>query len=70
MDFEGWVAYGLIMLKFLIVAVYFYYYSSVKDEISKRAKDFYTKITILGLIYLLTDPILIMSSYLLHEWNR
>ena len=36
----------------------------------RRSQDFYTKIVIIGLIYLASDPALIISSYLLAEWNR
>ena len=60
----------LILLKFGLVAIQFYYYSNSKDVIKKRSKEFYTKVFYIGLIYLLSDPVTILSSYLLAEWNR
>ena len=70
LDFEGWVATLLILLKFVLVGIQMYYYSASKDAINKRAKEFYMKVVSIGLIYLLSDPVTIISSYLLAEWNR
>lgn len=70
MDFEGVLAYLLIATKLMLICIQFYYYSTNADNINKRAKDFYNKIVIIGLIYLLSDPMMILSSYLLHEYNR
>ena len=70
MDFEGVLAYFLIATKMALCCIQMYYYAVNTDKINRRAKDFYNKITIIGLIYLLSDPMMICSSYLLHEYNR
>ena len=69
-DFHGWPGYIVITIKMVLVAVYMYFYSWTKDKISKEAKVFYNKIVPLGLMYLLSDPFTILTSFFLEEYNR
>ena len=69
-DFQGWVGAVLICTKLTLVAAFFYFYSYSVDKIQKESKQFYQQVTMLGLFYLLSDPLAILSSYFLAEYNR
>lgn len=68
-DFQGWAGFGLIMAKFILVAIYFYYYTNTKSKIASSSIPFYEQIIQVGLVYMLSDPILLLGTYLLSEWN-
>jgi len=41
-DFQGWVGFGLIAVKFIITGIYLYFYSYCKPLIKKNSKEFYS----------------------------
>ena len=53
-DYYGWAGFGLIMLKFCMVAGYFYFYTYCKPTVSKSASEFYDQIILIGLAYILS----------------
>lgn len=69
-DFHGWVGYLVICGKLSLIAAFFYFYSYANDKINKESRPFYDQIVIIGLIFLLSDPFAIMSSFFLEEYNR
>jgi hypothetical protein len=69
-DFHGWVGYGLIVAKFILCGVFFYFYVNCKDHVRKHSAAFYQQVLTLGLIYLMSDPTVILTSFFLDEWNR
>ena len=69
-DFSGWLGYSLVIFKFLLIGVYYYFYSFTKREVKKEQVAFFEQIVVIGLLYQLSDPVLILSIYLLPEWKR
>ena len=69
-DYHGWVGYCLIVAKFIIVGAMFYFYSYSHDKIRKEAEKFYQNVVALGMVYLLSDPFVILSCFFLQEYNR
>lgn len=56
-----------------MVAFCFHFYLENRpdsDKMEKKQKIFYFQIVMLGFVYLLIDPFLIITCYLLDEWNR
>ena len=41
----------------------------MKTQLSKGQINFYEQIIQIGLIYMLSDPILLVGTYMLSEWN-
>jgi hypothetical protein len=68
-DFTGWAGFGLIVSKFVLSGVYFYFYGDTKPKIPKASHVFYEQIVQIGLMYMLSDPILLLGTYILSEWN-
>lgn len=48
----------------------FYFYSYSHDKIRKEASKFYQNVVALGMVYLLSDPFVILSCFFLQEYNR
>ena len=69
-DYSGWVGYCLVGAKLTLVAVFFYFYSHTAPLIKKDSKHFYNQIIKIGLLYLLSDPLILLSSFFLEEYNR
>lgn len=69
-DFHGWVGVAYISLKLLVTAVFVYFYSHTAAKVKKQSESFFRQVAIIGLIYLLSDAVIILSSYLLLECNR
>lgn len=70
-DFHGWQGYCMICAKLVLLAIYAFFYSQNVDLISqKENKRFYQLFIPIGAIYLLSDPFVILSSYILAEYNR
>ena len=72
-DFQGIIGVCYIILKLIMVAFCFYFYLENRpdsDKMEKKQKIFYFQIVMLGFVYLLIDPFLIITCYLLDEWNR
>lgn len=69
-DFHGWVGYCIVAAKLMLLSCFFYFYNYTVSKISKEAKVFYNQFVPIGIMYLLSDPFLIMSSYILAEYNR
>jgi hypothetical protein len=57
-------------MKMILVVTFFYFYQYTVTRLSKDAKVFYSQFVPIGLMYLLSDPIMILSCYTLHEYNR
>lgn len=69
-DFHGWVGYCMIGAKLALLAAFFYFYDYTISRLSKETKVFYLQFVPIGIMYLLSDPVLIMTSYSLAEYNR
>ena len=69
-DFEGPVGYCLIAIKLGFCAAQYYYYSHAKKDIKRRSREFYMKVVAIGLVNLMSDPGLMIVSYLMEPWNR
>lgn len=69
-DFSGWVGWVLIGAKLVLFAVYFWFYDYTRDKLNKDAMVFYKQFVPIGALYLLSDPVLIVSGFLLQEYNR
>lgn len=69
-DFHGILGYCVIVMKLILVGAFYYFYSYAKKDVKKPSMDFYNKICKVGLIYLLSDPFVILSSFFLDEYNR
>ena len=52
------------------MGVFFYFYAASKPLIPRNNMVFFHQIMVVGMIYLLSDPFTIVSSFLLDEWNR
>lgn len=69
-DFHGWVGTLIISAKIILVFCFLYFYQYSKDKISKAAKPFYQQFVMVGLMFLLSDPMIILSCFFLKEYNR
>lgn len=69
-DFHGWVGYCLICAKFILFAVFFWFYDYTHDKLNKESKKFYLQFLPIGALYLLSDPLVILTSFFLEEYNR
>lgn len=68
-DFQGYVGVGLVFAKFILLCPYYYFYYYTHGKVPNTFKFFYQQIVQIGLFYLLSDPVLILSTYMLNEWN-
>ena len=69
-DYHGWVGYCLIVAKLVLVLVFLYYYSYTKEVLRNEALKFYKQFVPIGVLYLLSDPLIILTSFLWEEYNR
>jgi len=70
-DYHGWIGHGIICAKLLLVVVFIYFYSYCHSEIkNKQSLSFYRQFVPVGVMYLLSDPVIILSCYCLQEYNR
>jgi len=69
-DYHGLLGYVIILAKFILVGIFFWFYLSTKKVIDSHAKPFFSQVLVIGLIYLLSDPLVILSAFLLDEVNR
>ena len=53
-----------------MLGLFFYFYADASPQVKKENKLFYQQITMVGILYLLSDPFIILSSYLLKECDR
>jgi len=69
-DFHGWVGYALIFIKLIIAGIFAYFAAYTNERIKKVSRPFFNQILALGALYLLSDPLVILTSFFLDEWNR
>ena len=69
-DFHGWPGYCIILSKFILVGVFWYFHTSAREQIQKDSMVFYKQFVPVGIGYLLSDPLIILSSFFLAEYNR
>lgn len=69
-DFSGWVGLAMIFFKMVLVGLYFYLRIQNEHKVKKKQKMFYDTIFYIGLIFILSDPMLILSMFILPDWNR
>jgi hypothetical protein len=69
-DYNGWQGYVLIAVKIILACVQVYFYLTTRKIVTKNQLKYLDMIFKIGLVYLLSDPMVIMSSFFLEEINR
>jgi hypothetical protein len=60
----------LIFIKLIIAGIFAYFAAETNAKIKKASRPFFNQILALGALYLLSDPLVILTSFFLDEWNR
>jgi len=69
-DYAGYQGVALIICKLVLYFYFLYAVCSTTDSIPKRSKDFFRKNFILGSLYLLATPLVIITSFFFIPYSR
>ena len=69
-DFTGLLGYILIAIKLILVFIFFWFHINTQFKLKQKHNEFMSQLLYIGMGYLLSDPFVIVSSFLLAEVNR